>query len=158
MFCGTIYQVMYMDHKELINKYRLLGKVKGVKPAIVRLRTNKASLFNDPSGNFIMSIKGNVLYLQRLSVVFKKLMPNLDLQFNLVNFKEYQLINLNRFVCCLYLLNKKNEFIEIFFNTGTPETYGSHVAILRTIKEFEKIGITDIKVGEINEDEDVDNE
>ena len=41
MFCGTIYQVMYMDHKELINKYRLLGKVKGVKPAIVRLRTNK---------------------------------------------------------------------------------------------------------------------
>ncbi|MBO5712403.1 MAG: hypothetical protein J6R47_06135, partial [Acholeplasmatales bacterium] len=78
-----------MDHKELINKYRLLGKVKGVKPAIVRLRTNKASLFNDTSGNFIMSIKGNVLYLQRLSVVFKKLMPNLDLQFNLVNFKEY---------------------------------------------------------------------
>lgn len=147
-----------MDHKEIINKYRSAGQIKGVKPAIVRLRTNKMSLFTDSTGNFIISMKKNVLYFQRLSVVFKKFIPNLDFQLNLLNFKQYQLVALNKLVYCLYLFDKKDRFIEIFFNYGTPETYISYDAILRMIKEFEKIGITEMKSGEYNEDEDTDNE
>jgi hypothetical protein len=62
------------------------------------------------------------------------------------------------YASCLYLLNKKDEFIEVFIYKGTPDTYISYDSTLRTIKEFEKIGITEIKAGEFNEDEDVNNE
>ena len=58
----------------------------------------------------------------------------------------------------LYLINKKDEYIEIFFYKGTPETYISYDSILRLIKEFEKMGITEVKVGDINEDKNINNE
>ena len=145
-----------MNHKEIINKYRVSGQIIGIKPAIVHIRRNKASLFKELSGNYIMSIKGNMLYFQRLSVVFKNLMPNLDIHFNLLNFKEYQLVHINPFTSCLYMAQKKVGFVEIFVSKGTHDTYVSYDSLLRMIKDFEKIGITEIKVGDINEDEAVD--
>lgn len=133
-----------MNIKEVIMRYRNTKRIKGIKPAYITLKRNGGKIYNSTAADFIMSIRDDVLYFQRLTFL-KNLKPNLDFEINLKNFQEYSLITLNSFTNCLYLYDKKNCYINIFYNKGLPETYLSEDNISRIIVDLEKMGIKEIK-------------
>ena len=100
-----------MNQKELLISLRSKGILKGVKPVLVKLSKNKGGIYQDSKGDFVMTIKDDLLHFQRLSIFLKKPIPNLDFTVNLKNFKEYSIVSLTSFVNCLYLYDKKGQYI-----------------------------------------------
>lgn len=140
-----------MNQKELLISLRSKGILKGVKPVLVKLNKDKGGIYKDGKGDFVMTIKDNILHFQRLSVFLKKPIPNLDFAVNLKNFKEYSIKTINTFVNCLYLYNKKGEYLQMFYSKGIRETYFSEDNLFRMLKEMEKMGIKEIKEEEYAE-------
>lgn len=134
-----------MNQKELLISLRSSGILKGVKPVMVKLNKNKGGIYLDGNADYVMTIKDNLLHFQRLSKFLKKPMSHLDFSLNLLNFKEYNIISMNSYVNCLYLYNKKGQYIEIFYSKGLKETYFSEDNLFRMLKEMEKFGIREIK-------------
>jgi hypothetical protein len=134
-----------MNQKELLIDLRSSGILKGIKPVMVKLNKNKGGIYLDGKADFVMTIKGELLHFQRLSVFLKKPIPNLDFSVNLKNFKEYSIVSMNSYVNCLYLYNKKNNYLQIFYSKGLKETYFSEDNLFRMLKDMEKIGIKEIK-------------
>ena len=134
-----------MNQKELLISLRSKGILKGVKPVMIQLVKNDGGIYKDGNADFVMTIKDDLLHFQRLSVFFKKPMPNLDFSVNLKNFKEYSIISLNRFVNCIYLYNKKGQYLQMYYSKGTKETYFSEDNLFRMLKEIEKLGIKEMR-------------
>lgn len=140
-----------MNQKELLISLRSKGILKGVKPVLVKLIKDNGGIYKDGKGDFVMTIKDDILHFQRLSVFFKKPIPNLDFSVNLKNFKEYSIVTINSFVNCLYLYNKKGQYLQMFYSKGTKETYFSEDNLFRMLKEMESFGINQIKEEEYAE-------
>ena len=134
-----------MNQKDLLISLRSSGVLKGIKPVAVKLNKNKGGIYLDGKADYVMTIKDNILYFQRLSVFLKKPLPNLDFSVNLNNFKEYSVLTINSYVNCLYLYNKKNQYLEMYYLKGTRDTYFSEDNLFRMIKDFESLGIKEIK-------------
>ena len=140
-----------MNQKELLISLRSKGILKGTKPVLVKLNKDKGGIYKDGKGDYVMTIKDNILHFQRLSIFLKKPMPNLDFSVNLKNFKEYSIITVNTFVNCLYLYNKKGQYLQMYYSKGLKETYFSEDNLFRMLKEMEKIGIKQMKEEEYAE-------
>ena len=134
-----------MNQKELLISLRSRGILKGVKPVMVKMNKNNGGIYKDGNADFVMTIKDNLLHFQRLSVFFKKPIPNLDFSVNLKNFKEYSIVSINSFVNCLFLYNKRGEYLQMFYSKGTKETYFSEDNLFRMLKEIEKLGIKELR-------------
>lgn len=132
-----------MQRKEIIMDIRTSGYLKGLKPCYVFLRQNIGKIYNGTQADFIMSLKNKTLYFQKLSFFFKKLKPKDDFELNITKFKQYAIFNRTfENVLCLY--DRNNNFIEIHYHKGIPDTYITEDNISRICKILDEEGIKQI--------------
>lgn len=130
-----------MNRREILLDLRNRGKLKGLKPCFVSLRPNIGKIFNGVAGRFIMTIRDNTLYFQKLSFFLHRLIPGDDFSVNVNRFVEYK-IDKKMTIAILYLYDKDNYFLPIVYEIGTKETYPTEDNISRILKELEsKIGL-----------------
>lgn len=144
-----------MNRKQIIMDLRANGKLKGVKPCMVFLKNNLGQIYTEGQADFVMSIKGDTLYFQKITLFLKRLKPKDDFSVNLNNFKEYAFFQkaLSNTLC---LYDDKKRFLEINYNKGIPDTYMTEDNISRIIKIIEEKGIKEIYNEEENIDEKLD--
>ena len=126
-----------MDRKAILLNLRNEGKLKGLKPSFVTLRTNAGKIYNGGSGTFIMTIRDNILHFQKLSFLFHRLVPADDFSVNAKRFKEYKVIKKTG-ITLLYFYDEEGRYLPIFYQTGSSQTFSSEENIDKIIKEFEK--------------------
>lgn len=134
----------FMNRKDYLLELRQEGKLKGKKPCFITLKLNKGRIYNLGTADFIMSYKDDTLYFQRLSLFFKTLKPKLDFTLNAKRFVEYKFTK-KQFMTMLTLYDTAGMFIEIYFQTGTKETYATEDNIYRILRELEAKGLKEIK-------------
>lgn len=144
-----------MDRKTMLLEMRQEGTLKGKKPAFVFLKLNCGKIYNEGTADFIMSIKDNILYFQRLSTFFKVLQPKKDFQVNVRRFCEYD-FRRSKYYATLTLFDKQGFYLEIHYQTGTKDSYKTEDSIARMIKEFEEMGIVKTKGVQIPDEPDDD--
>ena len=139
-----------MGRREYLLELRQNGKLKGMKPCFISLKPNIGKIYTKGTADFIMSYKNGILYFQRLSLFFKSLVPKEDFEVNARRFYEYKVDKKNAFITKLTMYDKEGFFIEIYFQTGTKETYTTEDNIFRILKHLEET--TKLrKIGEDNE-------
>ncbi len=126
-----------MDRKGILLDLRNEGKLKGIKPAFVTLRPNIGKIYNGGSGTFIMSIRNDVLYFQKLSFFIHRLVPGDDFEVNVKRFTEYK-IDRKTALAILYLYDSEGRFLQIVYQIGTRETFATEDNISRILKELEE--------------------
>lgn len=147
-----------MQRRRIVMELRNSGKLKGVKPCMIYLKNNLGKIYNEGHADFVMSMKDNTLYFQRISSVLKQLKPKDDFSLDLRRFREYAFFQHSFYnVLCLY--DKDKRYIEIHYNKGVPDTYPTEDNINRIIKTLEERGIREIHMeGEEVLDEESDAE
>lgn len=139
-----------MQRKEIIMNIRSSGQLKGLKPCFVFLRQNIGKIYTGTQADFIMSLKNNTLYFQKLSFLFRKLKPKDDFELNIKMFKEYAILKRTlENILCLY--DHKKNFIEIHYHKGIADTYITEDNIARICKVLDDAGIKEIYKEEIED-------
>ncbi len=126
-----------MDRKGILLDLRNEGKLKGLKPCFVNLRPNMGKIYNGGSGTFIMTIRDNTLYFQKLSFFLHRLIPSDDFSVNAKRFTEYG-INKRTGLSILNLYDSEGRFLPIAYQTGLKETFSTEDNISRILKELEE--------------------
>ena len=145
-----------MQRREIIMALRNEGKLKGLKPCYIYLKQNLGKIYNDGQSDFVMSLKGDILYFQKLTIILHRLKPKYDFELNLKRFVTYSIVE-HRLSNCLYLYDKQGYFIEICYHKGIPDTAPTEININRIIKVLEEKGIKKINIYD-DEEELVDEE
>lgn len=115
--------------------------MKGHKAAIVSLKRNIGKIYLEGQADFIMSLGKDHLYFQRLSFFSKKLLPDKDFDLALNRIKTYHLKKINIACNSLTLYTFEKFFIEIFYCTGTADTYEGELNIKGIIKALTELGV-----------------
>ena len=145
-----------MDRKGILLDLRNEGKLKGLKPCFINLRPNIGKIYNGGSGTFIMTIRDNTLYFQKLSFFLHRLQPKDDFSVNAKRFTEYK-IDRRTALAVLYLYDSEGRFLQIIYQIGTRESFATEDNISRIIKELETtIGLKE--AGDNNGEEKPHNE
>ncbi len=145
-----------MDRKGILLDLRNEGKLKGLKPCFINLRPNIGKIYNGGSGTFIMTIRDNILYFQKLSFFLHRLQPSDDFTVNAKRFTEYK-IDRRTALAVLYLYDSEGRFLQIIYQIGTRESFATEDNISRIIKELETtIGLKE--AGDNNGEEKPHNE
>ncbi len=149
-----------MDRKAILLKLRQEGKLKGLKPCFVSLRQSKGGIYNGASGTFIMSIRDNFLYFQKLSPFLHRLQPREDFKINFLRFKEYY-IEKKTVYKILNLYSEGGSYLDILYQFGTRDTFASEDNLARILKILNENNVKEIfdnefKEEEIKEDDDVE--
>lgn len=135
----------FMQRRQIIMNLRTSGHLKGVKPCMVFLKNNLGKIYNEGQADFVMSIKDDKLFFQKITFLFKKLKPKDDFELNLNNIVEYTLIERSLYnVLCLY--DNKKRYIEINYHKGIADTFPTEDNICRIIKSLEGRGIKKINL------------
>ena len=125
-----------MDRKGILLDLRNEGKLKGLKPCFINLRPNIGKIYNGGSGTFIMTIRDNTLYFQKLSFFLHRLLPSEDFSVNAKRFVEYK-IDRRTALAVLYLYDSEGRFLQIIYQIGTKESFSTEDNISRIVKELE---------------------
>ena len=111
-----------MDRRYIVQSLRVNGQLKGVKPCVIFLKKNNGDIYLNGMATFVMSIKNDKLYFQRISTFFHELKPKDDLELDLNRFESYVHVSRSYYnILCLYCKNRN--FIEINYDKGTADTY-----------------------------------
>ncbi|MGM9969924.1 MAG: hypothetical protein ACI35S_05965 [Anaeroplasma sp.] len=145
-----------MSRRELLLDLRQKGKLKGLKPCFVLFRHNLGKIYNEGRGEFIMSYRNDILYFQRISSFFKRLLPKQDFTINVRRFVEYKIFR-KSYMASMYLYDKDGYYLEFHYQVGTKETFSTEENIVRIIDELKKIGIKELEDCDYLEEE-FDNE
>lgn len=132
-----------MSRRELLLEMRTTGKLKGQRPCFVSLKYNTGNIYNEGSGSFIMSLRDTTLHFQKIGTFFMRLKPNGDFSINTERFKEYALIE-KKLMNTLYLYDKEGNFLEVFYNKGTEETFSTEENIKKIISILTEKGLKKI--------------
>ena len=133
-----------MDRRNIVQTLRINGMLKGVKPCVIFLKHNYGKIYLNGMATFVMSMKNNKLYFQRLSTFFHDLKPKDDFELDLTRFESYVHVERSYYnILCLYA--KSRDYIEINYDKGTPDTYPTEDNIRRIIEELIKLGIKENK-------------
>ncbi len=136
-----------MDRRNIVQTLRINGLLKGVKPCVVFLKKNSGDIYLNGMATFVMSMKKDKLYFQRLSTFFHDLKPKDDFELDLSRFESYIHVSRSYYnILCLYAKNRK--FIEINYDKGTPDTFPTEENIGRIIEELNNLGIKERKNNE----------
>ncbi len=126
-----------MERRELLLQMRKDKTLKGLKPAFVTLKLNTGKIYTGGTSNFILSLKNNILYFQKITLFLKKLKPKEDFEINAKRFTEYTL-ETRGYTKILYLFDKAGYFLEIRYLYGTKQTAPSDDNISRIIAELKE--------------------
>ena len=124
-----------MNRQSYLLEMRQNHTLKGLKPCFVSLRFNAGKIYNEGYSEFIMSMKGDTLYFQKLSRFLKKLKPKDDFSLNVNRFIEYQIQD-KTFMKILYLYDDTGRYIDICYQSGRVDTAPTEDNVLRIINEM----------------------
>ncbi len=142
-----------MTRQELLLSMRKNHTLKGLKPAFVTLRMNAGKIYSGPFGNFILSLRDNVLYFQKVSTFLKRLQKKSDFQMKANRFNRFQILNKNYYKI-LYLYDPDGKYLEISYMYGTKEFASTEDNIYRIIEELKKtINLKELDLNEGYEEE-----
>lgn len=133
--------VCTLNRKQIILYYKTNRLLKGHKAVIVSLKRNIGKIYLEGQADFIMSLGKDQLHFQRLSFFSKKLLPDKDFDLALNRIKTYHLKKINIAYNSLTLYTFEKFFIEIFYCTGTADTYEGEMNIKGIIKALTELGI-----------------
>lgn len=140
-----------MDKRELLLTMRKDHTLKGLKPAFVNLRMNTGQIYYGPYGEFIMSLRNDILYFQKISTFLKRRQPKYDFEVKCARFSSYT-IDVKSYMKTLYLYEESGRFMEIGYMYGTKASASSDENIYRIIEELKKtIGLVEASDGEEQE-------
>ena len=125
-----------MEKKELLLALRREGKLKGHKPCFVYLKHNLGKIYNEGNAKFIMSLKDDKLYFQRLTF-FNNIKEEDDFTLNVKRFKEYNLID-KTISMTLILYDINGLFIEINYKARRKDSFTTEDNIVRILDELKK--------------------
>lgn len=146
-----------MQRRRIVMELRNSGKLKGVKPCMIYLKNNLGKIYNEGQADFVMSLKNDRLYFQKITLILKRLKPKDDFSVDLKTINEYAVFEKMYYnTLCLYDINKR--FIEIHYNKGIADTYPTEDNISRIIKVLQERGIKERKFDEEDSDEGIDSE
>lgn len=137
-----------MTRQELLLSMRKSHTLKGLKPAFVTLRMNAGKIYSGPFGNFILSLRDNILYFQKISTFLRRLQKKYDFEINAKRFNRFQIINKNYFKV-LYLYDSEGCYLEITYMYGNREFASTEENIYRITEELKKT--IDLKEVDFNE-------
>lgn len=120
-----------MDRQALLLELRQEGKLKGKKPCFVYMRKSNGKIFDSKGGNYILTEKDGTLYFQKLGI-FSPLSPKHDFEVKTKQFTQYQIIKRNS-LNSIILYNKRGEYLDIHYETGTKETSSTESNLQRII-------------------------
>ena len=147
-----------MKRKEVLLYVRSSGYLKGLKPAIIYLKTNQGKIYNGGFKYFVMSLKNDKLYFQSLSRWFNKLDKKFDFEINVDEIIRYQHITSNRMFNVLVIYLKDRKFLDIYYDKGIRDTFVIEDNIQRTIKCFEEKNIKELVMEEKDEKSNTERE
>lgn len=135
-----------MNRKQIILEYRTNRLIKGHRPGVIFLKQNKGNIYMEGTADFIISIGKEKIYFQRLSWLFKKLLPKKDFNININNIKSYNLRIINPVVKCLTLYTIDKNYLEIFYYIKSNDTYETEMNIEEIIKILSNNGIKELLI------------
>ena len=131
-----------MDRKNFLLGMRKDGKLKGDKPCYVMVKyriENKRY-----RGEYIMSLRNDKFYFQKVNRLFEMLRPNDDFELNVKDFIGFKIEGLNhRNACILY--SKEDEVISFEYMVGLRETFSTEENIERISKVLIEKGLKRIE-------------
>lgn len=139
-----------LNRKQIILYYKTNRLIKGHKAVIISLKKNIGKIYLDGQADFIMSLGKENLYFQRLSFFSKNLIPSKDFTLSLNRIKSYHLKKINMAFSCLTFYTFEKYFIQIYFCTGTPDTYDGEMNIKGIIKALTELGVKEYEYEEKN--------
>ncbi len=125
-----------MEKREILLTLRREGKLKGHKPCFVYLKHNLGKIYNDGNAKFIMSLKDDKLYFQRLTL-FNNIKESDDFSLNCKRFKEYLLVD-KTISMTLILFDINGLFIEINYKSRRKDSGTTEDNIMRILDELKK--------------------
>ena len=141
-----------MQRRTIIMNLRNYGKLKGVKPCFISMKNNLGKIYTEGQADFVMSIKNDKLYFQKLTFFLRRLKPADDFSLDIRTLRSYALFE-KPYHNILYLYDVNKRFLEIHYFKGTPDMYPTEDNILRIIKVLEERGIK-----KWNPEEEIDEE
>ena len=132
-----------MDKKQFIQELRANRIIKGNRPAFVYLRKNVGNIYKGKKSKFILSIKNDVLYFQKVTF-FKGLKPKEDFTLNIKDFIKYRFISYGVFLSSLCLYDGKRNFIEINYDTRRSDSYETEVNMIDISKRLIEAGLKEL--------------
>lgn len=130
-----------MDRHQILMDMRNEHKLKGLKPCFIVLSSVNGKLYTGATSDFIMSLKNDILYFQRLSMFFHTLKPKDDVSYPINIFKEYSIKKKNNFTSILFLYTKEGKYLQISYQTGLADTQSTEYNLSKIIEELEAKGI-----------------
>ena len=135
-----------MKRKEVLLYVRSSGYLKGLKPAIIYLKTNQGKIYNGGFKYFVMSLKND------------KLDKKFDFEIKVDEIIRYQHITSNRMFNVLVIYLKDRKFLDIYYDKGIKDTFVIEDNIQRTIKCFEEKDIKELVMEEKDEKSNTERE
>lgn len=132
-----------MNKEEFIQHLRNNRVIKGNRPSFVYLKKNFGKIYNGKKSNFVLSIKKNELYFQKVTF-FQGLRPNEDFVLDINDFKHFKFISYNMIVNVLYLYDKDRNFIEIFYDCKRKDSYETETNMNDIVKRLVDLGLTEL--------------
>ena len=131
-----------MDRKSFLLEMRRQGQLKGDKPCFVMVK------YHDDKrryrGEYILSLRNDTFYLQKINRLFEMLRPNDDFELNINNFIGFKIEALNhRNAFTLY--SKEDEIISFEYMVGLKETFSTEENVERIGKVLIEKGLKRIE-------------
>ena len=131
-----------MDRRSILLEMRKSGQLKGVKPCFVMVKhkmNNQAY-----SGEYILSIKDQTIFFQKISKIFHLLHPSDDFSINVKDYVAYKFLH-QVGKSSFTLFQKDGKTIKVDYMTGTREAFSTMDNMERIAKELKALGLQDME-------------
>ena len=131
-----------MDRKSFLLEMRKAGQLKGQKPCFVMVKYRLDKFYH---GEYIMSIKEDVLHFQKINRLFQMLRPQDDfiLKINEYDFYKFET---KRARASLILYKSNSDIFTLDYMIGTKETFATEDNMERIAKCFDALGLHRMEV------------
>ena len=131
-----------MDRKSFLLEMRKAGQLKGQKPCFVMVKYRLDRFYH---GEYIMSIKEDTLYFQKINRLFQMLRPQDDfiLKINEYDFYKFET---KRARASLILYKSNSDIFTLDYMIGTKETFATEDNMERIAKCFDALGLQRVEV------------
>ena len=131
-----------MDRKGFLLEMRKAAQLKGSKPCFVIVRYKKDKYYH---GEYIMSIKENTLYFQKINRLFQMLRPEGDFSLVITEYDFYK-FETKRARATMLLYKEDGEIFSTDYMIGTRETFSTEDNMERIAKCFDALGLHRMEV------------
>lgn len=131
-----------MDRKSFLLEMRKAHQLKGQKPCFVMVKYRADRFYH---GEYIMSIKEDVLHFQKINRLFQMLRPEGDFTIRILDYDYYK-FETKRARASLTLYKSNAEVFTVDYMIGTKETFATEDNMERIAKCFLALGLHRMEV------------